>query len=275
MATRSVQKTVGQILQIFESLAPSETAEEWDNVGLLVGDPEWKTPGAVLSIDLTWQAIETASAKGYKLIINHHPCIFPKGRGPSRIAKNSGSTTSALIFEAVRRGIAVIATHTNFDQCALEVVDQVSQGLGVEALGRLIDKPSHSLLKLTTFVPVAHLGRVREAVCQAGAGKIGNYDLCTFSGVGQGTFRGGKSTQPFVGRPLRLELAEEARLETIFPRGLKKPVLQALFASHPYEEVAYDLYPIEQGPSGTGLIRGLGYGFWGDFPRPISFSDLA
>jgi hypothetical protein len=129
-------------------------------------------------------------------------------------------------------------------------------------------------MKLAVYVPLTHLDEVRESISQAGAGHIGNYDSCTFSAKGEGTFRGGGDTQPFLGRPGQLERAEEARLETIFPRGLQKNVLQALFKAHPYEEVAFDLYSVEQAPGAKGVISGLGYGFWGEFTSPKPFSEL-
>lgn len=265
--------TVGEVIRLLEAHAPSGTAESWDNVGLLVGDPNWKTSGAIVTIDLSEKALQMAQAKGIRLVINHHPCIFPKSKGISKIT--AGSDKSGLIFEAIRRGIAVAACHTNFDRCALEVPQVISKGLGLVPRGRLIDKPQGSLVKLSVFVPDTHVNSVREALFQAGAGHIGNYDYCSFGAEGLGTFRGSSSTQPFLGTPGQLESAQETRLETVIPRGMEKAVLRALLAAHPYEEVAYDLYPVEQAPSGAGLVRGLGYGFWGEFPQPKPFSEVS
>lgn len=265
--------SVGEVVRILDARAPHGTAESWDNCGLLVGDPGWKTSGAVVSIDLTEKAIRTAVAKKVRLIVNHHPCIFPKSRGLSRVVAD-GAGTSPLVFEAIQQGIAVAAYHTNFDRCALEVVESVSKALGAKPLGRLVDHPSGSLVKLSVYVPRSHLEKVREAVCEAGAGQIGNYDCCSFGVEGKGTFRGGKDTDPFIGRPGTLEIAEETRFETVLPRGMERPVLAALMKAHPYEEVAYDLYPIEQAPSAQGLVRGLGYGFWGELEKPKLFSEV-
>jgi dinuclear metal center YbgI/SA1388 family protein len=262
-------KTISEILQQLEERAPISTSESWDNTGLLVGDPAWKTSGAVVSIDLTEAAIETALKKKFKLIVNHHPCIFPRQKGLSRI------TPPSLVYQALSHGIAVAACHTNFDQCALEVIRTVAEGLGCEPKGRLLEEPDESLLKLAVFVPESHVEKVRQAICEAGAGMIGNYDSCTFGVAGEGTFRGNDSTRPFLGKPGKLERAREIRLETVFPRGLRGQILQRLFKAHPYEEIAYDLYPVEQGPSGLGIVRGLGYGFWGEFAKPRPFSELA
>lgn len=260
--------SIRDILKLIEQKTPAATAESWDNVGLLAGDLSWTTQGAVVSIDLTREALDLAKAKGYRLIVNHHPAIFPRQKGLARV------TPDSLVFEAIREGIAVIATHTNFDQCAMEVVESVSKGLGVKPLGRLHEKGSGQLLKLAVFVPEDHAERVRDAICAAGAGQIGQYDICTFSVSGQGTFRGGADTQPFLGKPGELERAQEVRLETLVPRGLQKPVIRALLDAHPYEEVAFDLYPVEQGPAEKGLVRGLGYGFWGDLAKPVPLSVL-
>jgi dinuclear metal center YbgI/SA1388 family protein len=264
--------SVGDVIRLLEGRAPSGTAESWDNVGLLVGDPAWKTKGAVVAIDLSEEAIETADRLGYRLIVNHHPCIFPKSKGLAKVTAGSGK--SGLVFEAIRRGIAVAAYHTNFDRCALEVAESISKGLGLEPKGRLLDKPMESLLKLAVFVPLTHFDQVRTAVSEAGAGHIGNYDSCTFSVQGQGTFRGGKGTNPFLGKPGELEATAEVRLETVVPRGLERSIVQAMLKAHPYEEVAYDLYSLEQAPSSVGLVRGLGYGFWGEFSEPKVFSEV-
>ncbi|MBC7693532.1 MAG: Nif3-like dinuclear metal center hexameric protein [Methylotenera sp.] len=266
-------QSVRHIMSLLEQKAPSATAEKWDNVGLLVGDPDWKTTGAVISIDLTAESITEAKRLGYRLIINHHPCIFPKGKGLSAVT--SQSLSSRLVFEALQNGIAVISCHTNFDVCALEVVQTVSEGLGVKALGRLIDDPTGLLVKLVVFVPATHKEVVRDALMNAGAGHIGNYDSCSFTSSGEGTFRGDESTTPFLGKPGELEKVQEVRLETIFPKGLRKPIIQALEAAHPYDEVAYDLYSIDRAPGGKGLVSGLGYGFWGDLSEPKSFSEVS
>ncbi len=260
---------IQQILQILENLAPAGTAESWDNVGLLAGDPKWKTSGAVVSIDLTEEALKLAKDEKYRLIVTHHPCIFPKHKGLSRL------TTQHLAVRALTEGVAVVSCHTNFDQCALEVVREVSEGLGVKPMGRLIESGETELLKLVVFVPEKHLDPVRQALSQAGAGQIGNYDSCTFATRGEGTFRGKDGSKPFLGKPGKLEKAQEFRLETIFPKGLQQSILQTLRETHPYEEIAYDLYPVEQEPVSKGISRGLGYGFFGDFPQALPFSEVA
>ncbi len=265
--------TLSGLLADLEIRTPAGTAEKWDNVGLLVGDPgsAAKLSGAVVSIDLTAEAVAAAKRLGYALIINHHPCIFPLSRGISRVLA-SGST--GLIYEAARAGIAVVATHTNFDKSALEVPAFVAAALGFEPIGRLYEGDEAEFVKLVVFVPKTHLEKVRDAVCAAGAGKIGRYDTCAFASEGEGTFRGDAGTKPFIGQPGKLERARETRLETVFPRGLKSRVLAAMRAAHPYEEVAFDLYRVEQEPSAVGLVSGLGYGVYGDFPEAVPFAEV-
>jgi len=138
-----------------------------------------------------------------------------------------------------------------------------------------MDQSQESLLKLAVMVPKTHAEKVRIAICAAGAGKISNYDQCSFNSEGEGTFRGSSLTRPFIGKPGKLERVSEIKVETILPRGLKNSVLSALLAAHPYEEVAYDFYSVEQKPPRTGIVSGLGYGFWGKYEKPKSFSEIS
>jgi dinuclear metal center YbgI/SA1388 family protein len=276
-----VRFKISQVLNFIEEKAPQATAEKWDNVGLLVGDPSWETAGAVIADDLTLEAVTQAKEKGFKLILNHHPCIFPAQKGLSRVTPGyKTSSLNSLIFECIRSEIAVISCHTNFDQCALEVGQRVAEGLGMEAHGRLVPGAANeidqaTLLKLTVFVPEDALGKVREALFAAGAGRIGRYEKTSFSSQGEGTFLGEEKTQPVIGAPQSFVEVKERRLETVFPRGLRKQVLKALQKAHPYEEVAYDLFPVLQPASPYGFFKGLGYGVWGEFSEKLPFSELA
>ncbi|MBI3535365.1 MAG: Nif3-like dinuclear metal center hexameric protein, partial [Deltaproteobacteria bacterium] len=272
--TKNSQKVyIEKILNILEGHVPIATSAKWDNVGLLVGAHEWETKGAVLSIDLTPQALKIAKREDINLIITHHPCFFPKAHSISKLVKEKNFSPSTLALEAYENKIAVIACHTNFDCSALEVAEAFSQALGLNAQGKLIPEDAE-LLKLVVFVPSTHLETVRHAICEAGAGHIGHYDFCTFSAAGEGTFRGSAASKPFLGKAEKLEKTQELRLETIIPNTLKVRVLKALFESHPYEEVAYDLYSVVQTPTALGLTKGLGYGVWGDFSQLKVFSDL-
>jgi len=275
MAKRGLsgRKRVGlelsEMIRQLNVLAPESCSEDWDNVGLLVGDPHWQTDSAVVSVDLTPESVAAAKKVGARLIVNHHPCIFPKSRGLSRV------TPTTLVWEAIQAGIAVYSCHTNFDRCALEVPEQICRGLKVRALGRLHDHPEAALKKLVVFVPETHVDQVHQALSAAGAGHVGNYDSCAFLAAGEGRFRGNDSTRPFLGKPGRLEKAKERRLETVFPAGLESVILRALKSSHPYEEIAHDVYSVEQRVSSIGLTSGLGYGFYGDLEKPANLREFA
>jgi dinuclear metal center YbgI/SA1388 family protein len=267
---RSVRSIpIHEVIHHLNEFAPLGAAEEWDNVGLLAGDASQLVSKVIVSVDLTSEVVKAARREKSNLIITHHPCIFPKNRGLSKILAGTP------LFEALQSGIAVAAYHTNFDRCALEVIQKISQTLNIKPRGRLLDSAMGQLIKLVVFVPQTHHEGVRAALLEAGAGQIGNYDSCTFGVKGEGTFRGREGSKPFIGQPDKLEKAEEVRLETIFPKGLEQNVLAALLKAHPYEEVAYDFYPVEQPALSTGLVRGLGYGFWGDFDAEKPFPELA
>lgn len=274
MATsRSKSFLISSILNQLDHLAPLGTAEKWDNVGLLIGSPEWRTKGAIVSVDLTRASVERAKKLGFRLIVNHHPCIFS---GMKKVVSSSKDTLSTLMVDCIRHQISVVSFHTNFDKASTEVVAQVAKGLGVIPQGRLFDSSTEpAFTKLVVFVPKTHVEQVREQIGIAGAGRIGQYDFCTFGTPGEGTFRALEGADPFLGKVGKLEKAEEIRLETILPIGFESKVLRALRKAHPYEEIAYDLYPVHQEPSRQGVTSGLGYGFWGDFSTNISFSEVA
>jgi len=273
---KKISHSIASVLQFLETKAPISCAESWDSVGLLVGNPNWETESAVVAIDLSEKALELALSSRSNLIITHHPCIFSKSKGLSRLIEGEESgTLSNLIFKCIENKIAVVSVHTNFDQCALEVNQQISKGLDINIQGRLFDDSKNLLYKLVTFVPQTHADRVRTALSSAGAGNIGQYDFCSFSMTGEGRFRGEQGTKPFLGKPGQVEVVTEERIETVFPKSLQSIVIKALFDSHPYQELAYDLYEVKQSLSDLGQFKGLGYGFWGEFFSTKSFSEVA
>ena len=261
--------TLGELNQALHERAPLESAEKWDQVGLLVGDSKSLISKALVTIDLSQQAVSQAQKVGANLIVTHHPCFFPKSAGVLSL------TAPSPAYSAIRAGFGVISCHTNFDQCALEVVDSVSRGLGVNPLGRLTENPSHSLLSLVVFVPKKDLERVREALFAAGAGHVGNYDSCSFFSQGQGSFRGNSESSPAVGKSGQFETVDECRLEIVVAASLRNSIVKALLAAHPYEEVAYHFSTIHSNALSKGVFAGSGYGFWGDFSVPKRFSELA
>lgn len=265
MVSRKKSWSISEVMQVLEEKAPSSAAEAWDPVGLLVGDPDSKTIGAVISVDLSREVVDRAIELGYSLVINHHPAIFPKNRGLSVLRSSHPAVYAAT------KGVAVIAVHTNFDRCALEMIHSLSHKWGLLSKGRLFeDEASELLTKLVVYVPSTHVLAVRDAVFRAGGGCIGNYDSCAFLSEGEGSFRGSAGSKPFLGQPGKLETVQEIRLETVFPSALRTSVIRAMRQAHPYEEVAYDLFDAKQGVSSKGLVRGVGYGFWGEFEQAVS-----
>jgi len=241
-----MQVSLKDIKKLFEEIAPLPLQESYDNSGLLVGDENTMISAALVTLDVTEEVVAEAAAKGCDLIIAHHPAIFGNLK---RVT--ASDTTGRIIMEAIRNGIAIYASHTNLDN----VPEGVNKALcdKLDITGMQILKPMKAMLqKLVTFCPVQHADKVREAIFMAGAGQIGNYDSCSFNAAGQGTFRAGESANPFVGKTGEMHFENEIRIETIFPAYLQSVVIKALLSAHPYEEVAYDIYNLDNAYTGAG-----------------------
>ena len=230
--------TVNDITGELETFAPLAYQESYDNCGLLTGQPAWNATGALLTLDCTEEVIEEAIGLGCNLVIAHHPVIF------SGIKKLTGSNyVERTIIKAIRNNIAIYACHTNIDNVKEGVNKKICEKLGLANIAILAPKQG-LLKKLVTYVPATHHAKVLEALFAAGAGKIGNYDSCSFNLEGTGTFRGNEQSNPFVGTPGELSKEKEVRLETIFPAALEVAIKKALLSNHPYEEVAFDIYAL-------------------------------
>jgi dinuclear metal center YbgI/SA1388 family protein len=238
------------IIDILQSVAPLNFAEAWDNVGLLVGDPQSDVSNAMLAIDYTPEVACEAAGQKCELIIAYHPPIFE----PIRRVTSSG--TSAGIVDAIRRGVAIYSPHT-----ALDVADGGTNDMLADAVG-LVDRrplriaqPATTQYKLLTFVPEHAVEQVSRALFDAGAGRIGDYSSCSFQMKGMGTFFGESGTHPTVGERGRLERVEEVRLETVVPISRLDAVVAALRSAHPYETPAFDLNVLAAAPAPTGMGR--------------------
>jgi dinuclear metal center YbgI/SA1388 family protein len=244
---------IKDILNKLEKLAPFSLQEDYDNAGLVVGSDGKVSTGCLVCIDVTEAVIDEAVKKGCNLIISHHPVIF---KGLKKLTGNS--LTERVVVKAIREDIALISMHTNLDNVMEGVNRKICEKLGLTGLS-VLRKSEDTLRKLVTFCPPDHAGKVRDALFKAGAGNIGEYDQCSFNADGTGTFRAGDATNPFVGKIRELHFEPEVRIETIFPVYLKSGIVKALLAAHPYEEVAYDIYPIENSfeRTGAGMIGRL------------------
>jgi dinuclear metal center YbgI/SA1388 family protein len=245
--------TIKEIAAVIERLAPLSLQEDYDNAGLCIGSPELDVSGCLICLDVTEDVIREAAHKEIGLIISHHPVIFGK------MMRLTGQTlTERIVLSAVRSGIAIYSVHTNLDNVDDGVSHALCSKLGLKNL-HVLRQSKGLLRKLVTFCPQDHAHKVREALFAAGAGHIGNYDQCSFNSDGFGTFRGSDAANPFVGEPGKLHFESESRIETIFPYYKEKQVIQALMEAHPYEEVAYDIYRLENdfGKVGMGMIGEL------------------
>ena len=236
-----------------EEMAPLPLQEDFDNSGLLIGSKDTEIKRALITLDVTEAVLQEAIAGKCDLIISHHPLIF---HGIKRLTGEE--TLTRIITKAIRENIAIYAAHTNLDNAGKGLNASLCSTLGIRNTKVLLPQAG-KLLKLITFCPVDHAEKVRMAIFEAGAGHIGNYDCCSFNLVGNGTFRGSDETNPFVGEKNKVHTEKEVRVEVILPSFLKEKVVRALIGSHPYEEVAYDLYPLanDYPVAGSGMIGEL------------------
>ena len=254
--------TLGEFTRWLEELIPPAFQEHYDNSGLQVGDPEAETDSILLTVDVNEEVIAEAREHGCNLIISHHPLIFTPLK---RIA--GGSETERCVASAVRAGIAIYSAHTSFDNVSWGVSHILAEKLGLTKI-RVLAPLKGKLLKLITFVPVSHAGSVREALFAAGAGHIGNYDRCSFSVSGDGTYRAGEGANPFAGHVGEDHSEPEIRLEAVMPSHLSHACVRALLAAHPYEEVAYDIIALEND------YHGAGAGAIGTLPVALTVTGL-
>lgn len=240
--------TVGDVARALEAWAPPGSAQSYDNVGLQVGDPDRPVERALIALDLVPAVVDEAERTGATLIITHHPLLFRPLRSIT-----ASDWHGSLVLRLAASGIALYSVHTNLD-AALEGVSFALAGqLGLVDV-TFLEPLADSLYKLVTFVPASHADAVRNALADAGAGRIGAYEGCAFATEGTGFFRPGATASPFIGTAGGdLESVREMRLEVEVPRWNLSGVVRAMKAAHPYEEVAYDVYPVQQPYSRGGL----------------------
>jgi dinuclear metal center YbgI/SA1388 family protein len=248
--------SVKDICSCIEEFAPLSYQESWDNCGLLVGDSQQAVGKVLLTVDVTEAVVAEAVDVHAQMIVSHHPLIL------SGIKRLTGSADAQrAITLAVKNDIAIYAAHTSMDVAPGGVSHRMAEKLGLGNL-QVLSPQGSGLQKLVTYIPVSHFEQVRQAVFEAGAGHIGNYDSCGYSVEGAGTFRALEGTQPFVGRHGTLHTEHEARFETIFPSRLGKQIVAALINSHPYEEPVYDIYALQNTDMRVGLgVVGMLPGF--------------
>jgi dinuclear metal center YbgI/SA1388 family protein len=227
-------------------------AYDWDRAGLDIGDPEWNVEKVLVALTITPTIARAAIRGKFDLIVSHHPIIWEP---LSKLRLDEPQTRMCVELAAAH--IACFSAHTNLDIVSGGVNDALADCLGLVERRPLFPAPHAEMIKLVTFVPESHLGVVRDAVCATGAGVIGEYAHCSFRVAGMGSFKPNASANPYSGKTGRLNEEPEIRFETRVPREKISAAISALKVAHPYEEVAYDLYPIENKNNAIGIgVRG-------------------
>jgi dinuclear metal center YbgI/SA1388 family protein len=255
--------TIAELIAELDRFAPSSTAAEWDNVGLLLGDSNRSVTAVMTCLTLTADVVEEAIRERVSLILSHHPVLF---RGVKRLT--TATPDGSILLPLLQAGIAVYSPHTAFDNCPGGINDLLCRRLGVVNTVPLRPRVGPQQYKLVVFVPESDLAKVSDAVFAAGAGMIGQYTQCSFRLPGTGTFFGTEATNPVVGQKGRREEVPEWRLEVVVPERQLAAVLRAMRQAHSYEEPAYDVYPLHPGTVG-------GEGRVGQLASPMTLGELA
>jgi dinuclear metal center YbgI/SA1388 family protein len=257
--------TLGEVVDLLHRWYPPATAASWDAVGLVYGDPAAPCAKVLLAVDPVLPVAREAAAWGADLVITHHPLFLKPVHGFAPTTPK-GRT----LWTLAQAGCGLLAAHTNADQALGGVSEAMALALGLTDVAPLEPASGAALDKLTTYVPAADAPRLREALAEAGAGRIGDYDSASFSSPGEGRFRPLPGARPHVGSVGALEVVDEVRIEVVLPRERRRPVVTALLAAHPYEEPAYDV--VELAPAGPVEV---GFGRIGTLPAPLTLRDFA
>jgi dinuclear metal center YbgI/SA1388 family protein len=255
---------VADITDFLNQFAPLSLAAEWDNVGLLMGDPAAPVSKIMTCLTVTPESAGEAVEAGVSLIVAHHPILF---RPVKRL--NTATAEGRMLLSLAQAGVAVYSPHTAFDNCVGGINDSLANSLGLGEVTPLRDQDGPRQCKIVVFVPDQDLAKVADALFAAGAGHIGQYSECSFRLPGTGTFFGSEASNPTVGEKGRREEVSEWRLEAICPEATVNRVIAAMRQAHSYEEPAYDVYPLRQERMPTGMGR------LGKLPSPMSLQELA
>jgi dinuclear metal center YbgI/SA1388 family protein len=249
---------IKDIIATIEVFAAPELQEEYDNAGLIIGNPASDCTGVLCSLDATLDIIKEAIEKKCNLLVVHHPIIF---KGLKKI--NGKTYVERVLIEAIKKDIAIYAVHTNLDNVVLGVNGRIAEKLALQNVKILVPK-QRVLRRLISFAPNDKAEDVRKALFNAGAGHIGKYSECSFSSLGAGTFKAEPGAKPFVGKIGKQHQEQETKIEIVYPFYLEPQIVKALLNNHPYEEVAYDIFTMDNTHSeiGAGII--------GDLSKPVN-----
>ncbi|WOD42392.1 Nif3-like dinuclear metal center hexameric protein [Hwangdonia lutea] len=253
---------VQDVINHLEALAPLAYAEDFDNVGLLVGDKNTKITGVLVTLDTLETIVDEAIEKNCNLIVSFHPIIF-KG-----LKKLTGKNyVERVVLKAIKNDIAIYAIHTALDNALQGVNDMICNQLELTNKHILIPQ-SESIKKLTTYVPKEEAEQLRAALFETGAGSIGNYNNCSFNVEGLGTYQGNENSNPSLGEKGVLHTEAETKITITYAKHLESKILKALFKSHSYEEVAYEITTLEN------KNQNIGMGMIGEFTEPMNAQDF-
>ncbi|WP_019039272.1 Nif3-like dinuclear metal center hexameric protein [Psychroflexus tropicus] len=253
---------VNDFIEAIEELSPTQYAEDFDNTGLLVGEKTMKVNGVLITLDTLESVVDEAIAENCNLIISFHPIIFS---GLKKL--NNKTYVERVVYKAIKHDIAIYAMHTALDNVSHGVNAMMCKKLGLKNTSVLIPKQK-TIKKLTTYVPVNDAEKVRNALFEAGGGSIGNYDFCSFNLEGIGTFNGNENSNPTLGKPGETQFEKEIQINMTFSSHLESSILNALFDSHPYEEVAYEVETLEN------LDQNRGIGMVGELETPLGITEV-
>ena len=244
---------IKEITSYLESLAPVSSQESYDNSGLIVGSPSAEVSNVLISLDCIEATVDEAIEKGCELIIAHHPIVF---KGLKKL--NGKNYIERTVIKAIQNDIAIYAIHTNLDNYRFGVNHEIGKRIGLENV-KILEPKQEVLSKLVCYIPKEHVEAVSQAMFDAGAGNIGDYDECGFTTSGEGTFRPNDSAQPFIGTSGDRSIVQEAKFEAVCSNHHLGKVVAAMIQTHPYEEVAYEVYPMKNGNSyeGSGMVGDL------------------
>ncbi|WAM33003.1 Nif3-like dinuclear metal center hexameric protein [Caldicellulosiruptor morganii] len=232
--------SVQEIAAYLENYFPRKLSYDWDNAGLQVGSFSAKVDSVLICVDVTEDILNEAKDLGAGLIVSHHPLIF---QGLKSIKNDTPE--GRLIAEAIKSDISILSFHTNADVSKCGINYYLAKLLNLESIEGLSVKQKNEYFKIVVYVPSEYKDAVLEAMAQEGAGFVGKYSHCFFAIEGQGHFKPHEGANPFIGRVGELERVSEVRLESIVPEDRLKNVVKAMLKAHPYEEVAYDIYRLE------------------------------
>ncbi len=253
-----------KIMKLIDKIASPQLAEKWDNCGFQLGSYKKEVKNILLALDVTPKVINEAIEKDIDMIITHHPLLF---KSLKKI--KSDTVRGKMIYDLIKNDIVVFSAHTNLDADIGGVNDVLAQTIGLSKLKVLKKTYQEYLYKIVVFVPKSHYKKVRHAIMDSGAGWIGKYSNCSFNTEGKGTFMPRKGSKPFIGESKKLETVQEIKIETIVKKKDLNKVIKNMLDTHPYEEVAYDIYKLEN----KYLEKGIGR--IGELDKVIKLEEFA